>query len=67
MPLGECQQKDNLIYINGLLYEPVNPALQLKVLKSCHDHPLAGYLERAATYELVTRDYWWPKMCHTIA
>ena len=57
VPLGECQQKDNLIYVNGLLYVPDDPALQLKVLKSCHDHPAAGHPGRAATYELVTYDY----------
>ena len=65
--LGECQQKDNLIYVNGLLYVPDDPALQVKVLKSCHDHPAAGHSGRAATYELVTSNYWWPKMHHTIA
>ena len=67
MPLGDCQQKDNLIYVNGLLYIPDDPALQFKVLKSCHDHLAAGHPGRAATYELVTHDYWWPKMRHTIA
>ena len=66
VPLAECQQKDNLIYVNGLLYVPDDPALQLKVLKSCHDHSAAGHPGRAATYELVTRDYWWPRMHHTI-
>ena len=29
VPLGECQQKDNLIYVNGLLYVSDNPAIQL--------------------------------------
>ena len=66
VPLGKCQQKDNVIYVNGLLYVPDNSALQLKVLKSCHDHPAAGHLGTAATYKLVTHDYWWPKIRHTI-
>ena len=57
VPLGECQQKDNLIYVNGLLYVPDYPAVQVKVLKSCYDHPAAGHPGRAATYELVTRNY----------
>ena len=57
MPLGECQQKDNLIYVNGLLYVLDDPTLQLKVLNACHDHPAAGHSRRAATYELVTCDY----------
>ena len=65
--LGEYQQNDNLIYVNGLLYIPDDPVLELKVLKSCHDHLAAGHPGRAATYELVTYDYWWPKMHHTIA
>ena len=67
VPLGKCQQKDNLIYVNGLLCVPDDPTLQLKVLKSCYDHPAGGHPGRAATYELVTHDYWWPKMRHTIA
>ena len=58
MPLGECQQKDNLIYVNSLLYVPDDPALQLKVLKTCYNHPAAGHPGRAAIYELVTHDYW---------
>ena len=29
VPLGECQQKDNLIYVNSLLYIPDDPAIQL--------------------------------------
>ena len=28
---------------------------------------MVGHPGRVATYELVTRDYWWPKMRHTIA
>ena len=26
----------------------------------------AGNPGRAAIYKLVSHDYWWPKMCHTI-
>ena len=57
MPLCKCQQQDNLIYVNGLLYVPDNPAIQLKVLKSYHDYLAAGQPRRAATYELVICDY----------
>src|SRR5258705_9730829 len=68
VPLGECLLKeDNLVYINSLLYIPYDPAIQLKILKSCHEHSAASHPERAATYELVSHDYWWPKMRHTIA
>ena len=67
VPLGECQQKDNLTYVNGLLYVPNDLALQLNVLKSCDHYLAAGHPGRVATYELVTHNYWWPKMRHTIA
>ncbi|PRP74940.1 retrotransposable element protein [Planoprotostelium fungivorum] len=31
-----------------------------------HDSPLAGHFGSHKTKELVRRDYWWPKMYHTI-
>ena len=68
IPLGECQLKeDNLVYINSLLYVLDNPIIQPRILKSYHKHPAASYLERAATGELVSCNYWWSKMYHMIA
>ena len=57
VPLGECTIKEGLLFINNLLYVPNNPEIHLQILKSCHDHPAAGHPGRAATYELVSRDY----------
>ena len=57
VPLGECEVKDGLLFVHGLLYVPDDPTIRLQVLKSCHDHPAAGHPGRAATYELVARDY----------
>jgi hypothetical protein len=65
--LSECDYKDGLLFVNGLLYVPADEELQAKILRHYHDHPAAGHPGRAATYELVSRDYWWPKMRHTIA
>src|SRR5258706_11192324 len=67
VPLGKCQFENKLIYINSLLYVPEDLSLQLKILKSCHEHLAASHPGCAATYELVSRNYWWPKMRHTIA
>ena len=67
VPLGECTYDDGLLYVNKLLYIQDNELLQAKVLNSCHEHPAAGHSGRAATYELVSRNYWWPKMRKTIA
>jgi len=62
IPLGECEVHNGLILVNGLVYVPETPDLYLRILKNCHDHPAAGHPGQAATYELVSRDYWWPKM-----
>ena len=67
IPLGECQISEGLLLINNLVYVPDTPDLFLRILKTCHDHPAAGHPGQAATYELVSRDYWWPKMRQTIA
>jgi len=58
---------NGLILVNGLVYVPEIRDLYLRILKSCHDHPAAGHPGQAATYELVSCDYWWPKICQTIA
>ena len=67
VPLGECIIKDELIYIFGLLYIPDNEELQREIIHIHHDHPAAGHPERAATYELISRNYWWPNMRKVIA
>ena len=67
VPLGECKYMDSLLFVRDLLYVSDDPEIQLRILRSCHDHPAAGHPGQANTYELVTRDYWWPKMRKTIA
>ena len=46
---------------------PDIPEIQTKILQISHDHPPAGHPGRAATYELISRNYWWPDMRKTIA
>jgi len=62
VPPGECQVENELLLVNNLVYVPDYPELYLRILKTCHDHPTAGYPDHAAMYELVSRDYWWPKI-----
>jgi hypothetical protein len=68
--LSECEYRDQdgLLFVNGLLYVPTDEELPqaAKILRHYHDHPAAGHPGRAATYKLVSRDYWWPKLPHTI-
>ena len=66
-PLGECIVENGLLYIYGLLYVPKDENLYPEILHAHHDHPAAGHPGRAATYELVSRIYWWPGMRKTIA
>ena len=67
VPLGECTISNNLLLINRLVYIPNKPELHLRILTSCYDHPAAGHPGCTATYELVSRNYWWPKMRPTVA
>ena len=50
-----------------MLYVPDNKNLYREILHAHHDHPAAGHPGRAATYKLVSRNYWWPGMRKTIA
>jgi hypothetical protein len=51
-----------LLLHEGLLFVPNVGDLRTRVLKSCHDHPLAGHPGQTKTLELLRRQYFWPKM-----
>ena len=66
--LAACSlDSDNLLLVNGLVYVPSDPDLRLDLIKSRHGHPAAGHPGRAATFELLTRDFWWPGMRSDLA
>ena len=67
--LGECtfDSQTGLMYVYGLLYVPNDESLYQTIIHALHNHPAAGHPGRAATYELVSRNYWWPGMRKTIA
>ena len=65
--LSKCTVSDSLLLINKLFYVPNKSELFLRILKAYYYHPTTGYPEWAATYELVSRNYWWPKMRQMIA
>ena len=67
VPLGECIVENGLLYVYCFLYVPDNENLYREILHAHHDHPAAGHPTRAATYELVSPNYWWPGMRKTIA
>jgi hypothetical protein len=56
--LGACNRDpENLLLVNGLVYIPENLEFRQRLIKSRHDHPVAGHPGRAATFELISRDF----------
>jgi transposase InsO family protein len=56
---------DSLILRNDLVYVPPGTA-RLQVLQSHHDTPLAGHFGVTKTVELISRNYWWPRLRHSV-
>jgi hypothetical protein len=48
----------------GKVYVPEE--LREKVMKECHSAPFAGHLGTKKMYELVSRDFWWPRLNSSI-
>lgn len=46
---------------------PDDLIFQQRIISSRHSHPAAGHPGQAATFELVSRDFWWPGIRKTIA
>lgn len=66
--LASCQlNQDGLLEINGLIYIPDDLKLRQKIISARHAHPVAGHPGQAATFELISRDFWWPGIRKTIA
>lgn len=34
--------------------------LRVRIMRECHDSPLAAHMGKEKTYDLVTRQFWWP-------
>jgi hypothetical protein len=54
--------RDDLVLFNGLVYVPDDDAIKTEILRQCHDSPTAGHFGQAKTFELVTRDFYWPRL-----
>ncbi|SPJ89616.1 related to TY3B TY3B protein [Fusarium torulosum] len=73
--LAECKVVQDRLLYRDRLYVPNHDPLKTALLKACHEHPIAGHPGRARTYDLLSRDYYWPGMlayverwvrnCHT--
>src|SRR5437660_662460 len=54
--------RDNLVYVKERLYIPDNEAIQNGILESEHDGQIAGHFGQRKTHEIITRNFYWPKM-----
>jgi hypothetical protein len=59
-PSSPWSWKDNLLLHNNLIYVPDDDSLHLEILRSHHDEPLAGHPGIEKTYELISRNYYFP-------
>jgi len=73
--LSECIEREGYLYYRDRLYVPDVPELHAELLRMYHESPVAGHMGRARTYEVLSREYYWPGMldyvdrwtrnCHT--
>jgi hypothetical protein len=59
-PLDLSWSDDGMLLVHGKVYVP--KPVRYDVLKQYHDSPTSGHPGIRRTYELVTRDYYWPRM-----
>ena len=64
--LGMCQWKDRHLWYGEKIWIPEDKSLRTTIISQCHDSSLAGHGGTAKTTELVSRQYYWPKMRETI-
>jgi len=56
------RKEDGLILHDDWVFVPDNKDLQLCVLKSKHDHKLAGHPDQSKTFQLVRKHYSWSNL-----
>ncbi len=54
--------QDDLLYWKCRLWVPRNDALRLRIAQEEHDSRVAGHFGQDKTLELVTRNYYWPRL-----
>jgi hypothetical protein len=61
LPDGYTLDTDDVLLFDSRIFVPENDSIKLDILRSRHDHPLAGHPGRTKTLQLVRRDFYWPK------
>ena len=58
--------KTNLLLFKERVYIPDNDQIKLEIFSSRHDSPLAGHHGQDKTQQLISRDFYWPRMTKDI-
>lgn len=66
-PLSDCEVKRGVLYKNLRIVVPDDITLKTRVIRECHDAPLAAHRGVAKTVEQVSRQFYWPKMAREIS
>src|SRR6202022_2139467 len=54
--------EDEFLLHHGHIYIPDFEPIKTEILRQAHDGLIAGHFGQAKTYEVVSRDYYWPQM-----
>ena len=60
--LEDWNLEDGIILYRGQVYIPKNVDLHHEIVKTYHEHIATGHPGQWKTYELISRDFWWPGM-----
>ena len=61
-PQSPWSYKNGLLLRNNLIYIPDDNSLRLELLRQYHDDRLAGHFGFLKTFELLSCNYWFPRM-----
>jgi hypothetical protein len=60
--LADYEHKNRYLYYKSRIYVPDHKELRAELIRLCYDKPASGHLGRNKTYELLSREYYWPGM-----
>ena len=60
--LEDWNLEDGILLYKGQVYIPKNLDLCCDIVKTYHEYIATGHPGRWNTYELISRDFWWPEM-----
>lgn len=60
------EEWEGVVVWNGRIYIPVDKKLREDIIREHHDSRLAGHPGQYKTHELITRNYWWPRILRDV-